>query len=195
MIRNGTSAALFCATLQTFFFFLISAFLSVILGTNVLLCLIQMNMSNLFRLGIPFLLQLQPFHYSVLKSLHHFMNHPLPCYLQTKKRQQHNLQSRIATGQQAGRSSKYYSQGLFLPDQPKREAIRTEILLRLQRALRALHISISCTQLFSRILNMHKHESWWPQCWSLIKLDRHEGLGMFKLLFHLSEQKKLVQKH
>lgn len=152
------------------------------LGMNVLLGLIQMNVSNLFRLGIPFLLQLQPFHYSVLKSLHHFMNQPLPCYLQTKKRQQHNLRSRIETGRQAGRSSKYYSQSLFLPDQPKRETICTETLLRLQRALHALQISISCTQLFSRILNMYKYETWWPQCWSLIKLDRHESLGTFKLI-------------
>jgi len=55
------------------------------LGMNVILRLIHMSMSHLFRLDIPFLLQLQPFRYSVLKSLHHFMNHPLPCYLGTKK--------------------------------------------------------------------------------------------------------------
>lgn len=139
----------------------ISTFLSVMLGMNVLLRLIHMSMSHLFRLDIPFLLQLQPFHYSVLKSLHHFMNHPLPFYLGTKKAAtEYTQEERDKAAGMKELQILHSHQSLFPRKQPKREAICTEVLLRLQRALRVLHISISWTQLSSRILNMNKYESW-----------------------------------
>jgi len=55
------------------------------LGISELPGLVQMSMPHLLGPDIPFLLQLQQFRYSVLKSLHHFMNHLLPRYLGTKK--------------------------------------------------------------------------------------------------------------
>lgn len=136
----------------------VSAILSAMLGMNALFGLIQMSMSHLFRLDIPFLLQLQSFCYAVLKSLHHFMNCILPCYLGTKKISQHNIQNWKRTRQQVGRSSKYYivTETYFYLNQPKREASRTESLFGLQRALHVLHISISCTPFVSRILNVHE---------------------------------------
>lgn len=154
------------------------------LGMNVLFGLVQMTMSPLFRLDIPFLLQLQPFRCSVLKSLHHFMNRLLPYYLGTKKISQYNIQNWKRTRQQAGRSSKYYTvtETYFYLISQRGKWHALKVSWDFKEPFMFYIFQISCTPLVSRILNTHKYQSWRAQCWSL-KLNRCEDHGTFKLLF------------
>lgn len=130
------------------------------------------------------------------KSLHQLVNHLLPCYLGTRKSKPTEL-TELDMDKTAGRSEQqilHSHWNWFLPAQPKRKVTCTEGLLRLQRALHVLNISVSCTPLVSRILNTQECQSWRAQCSSL-KLNWHEELCTFRLLFALPNRRNQLKIH